>query len=254
DPLAEKNRQYTDKEAIDILSPLFQEHNLDPGRPILTAISRYDVHKNQATVLKAFARLLAEAKPQPRPQLIFLGNTATDDPEGAAVLEGLKKQAEGMKDVHFWVNVADNDRVVGALMSLAKAKIHVSTKEGFGLVVSEALWQGTPVIGSKVGGIVEQVVDGRTGYLVEALDVEALAAKMARVLENPDEAQALGAQGREHVRANFLLPELIRRYLILLGFYSGRGEELPDFRLDDLSYREVQDRVRSFGRHPFFPD
>ena len=174
DPLAEKNRQYSRDEALSILDPLFQRHDIDSGRPILAAVSRYDVHKNQATILEAFKKLKETKRANP-PYLIFPGNTASDDPEGDAVLASLRELAGDDPDVHFWVNVEDNDRVVGALMKAARAFIHVSTKEGFGLVVTEALWQGAPVIGSRVGGIKEQVIDGQTGYLVDPLDVETIA-------------------------------------------------------------------------------
>jgi len=252
DPGAEKNHQYSDKEALDVMAPIFNEQNVDPGRPILAAISRYDIHKNQSSILKAFKRLCQERTYNPPPYLIFVGNTATDDPESGAMLQKLKEQAGNNPDVRFWVNVKDNDRVVGALMHIARGLIHVSTREGFGLVVTEALWQGTAVIGSKTGGIKKQVLDGRTGYLVDPQDVETIAAKMALLLDYPEEAAALGAQGAEHVRRNFLLPELVRRYLVLLSFYSAAGRELPDFRLDDLSYSEIIHTLRF--RHPYLPE
>jgi trehalose synthase len=231
DPCAPKNWQYGDHEALEILAPLFGEHDIDPGRPLLAAISRYDVHKNQATILESYLALRERRQDSKPPYLIFLGNTATDDPEGEATLARLRNLAGNHPDVRFWVNVPDNDRVVGALMRIARALIHVSTREGFGLVVSESLWQGTPVIASRVGGITKQVLDGQTGYLTEPMDVDGIAAKMARVLDAPEEAAALGAAGRERVRRYFLLPELIRSYLVLLGFYTGVGREAPRFRL-----------------------
>jgi trehalose synthase len=252
DPLAPKNHQYTEREALDILAPLFNVHNVDPDRPILAAISRYDLHKNQGSILRAFKRLREEHTYGIPPYLIFLGNTATDDPEGEAMLDALRQQALDDPDVRFWVNVENNDRVVGALMSLAHGFVHVSTREGFGLVVSEALWQGTPVIGSRVGGIPQQVWDGQTGYLVDPLDVETIAARMARLLDLPEEATALGIRGREHVRQWFLLPELIRRYLILLRFYARVDREVPPFRLNNLTHSEVINVVRP--RHPCLPE
>ncbi len=244
DPLAVKNRQYTASEARDVLSSLFNGSGIDPERPILAAISRYDIHKNQATVLKAFQKLRGEKRYDPAPYLIFLGNTATDDPEGSAMLEQLKALAGDDPDIRFWVNAEDNDRVVGALMHLAKGFIHVSTREGFGLVVSEALWQGTPVIGSKVGGITKQVVDGKTGFLVDPMDVDVIASKMARLLDNPAEAESLGTSAREHVRQHFLLPELVRKYLLLLRYYTGVDGEPPGFRLNGYSYSEAMNTIR----------
>ncbi|MDY7031696.1 MAG: glycosyltransferase [Thermodesulfobacteriota bacterium] len=252
DPMVKKNHQYSDDEALQVLSPLFHKDNIDPERPILAAISRYDIHKNQSSILKAFKRLRQEKKHNPPPYLIFLGNTATDDPEGDTMLERLREEAGDDPDIRFWVNVEDNDMVVGSLMHLARAFIHVSTREGFGLVVSEALWQGTPVIGSRVGGIMKQVLDSETGYLVNPLDSETMAAKMGRVLDYPEEAVTLGKRGKEHVRRHFLLPELVRNYLILLGYYTGASRDIPPFRLDELSYSEVIHGIRL--RHPYVPD
>ncbi len=245
DPRAEKNRHYTESEALNIVNPLCTEHNIDPERPIFAAISRYDIHKNQHTILQAFKQLVSTKKYDPRPYLIFLGNTADDDPEGLAVLTDLKEKAGDDPDIKFLVDVKNNDHVVGALMHIARGFIHVSTREGFGLVVSEALWQGTPVIGSRVGGIVKQVIDNTTGFLVDPTDVDTIAAKMARILEVPEEAEHLGSQGREHVRKHFLLPELVRRYLLLLQFYSGTTQEPPEFRLNDLTYSETLNVLRS---------
>ena len=247
DPLAAKNREFTEEEALDVLAPLFQETNVDPGRPILAAVSRYDNHKNQRAILRAFELLKANFNGV-TPYLIFLGNTAADDPEGGNVLDCLRREADADPDVRFWADVEDNDRVVGALMRVARACIHVLTREGHGLVVSEALWQGTPVIGSRVGGIKAQVLDGETGYLVDSLDVEAIAAAMRRLVEEEAEARAVGAQGKEHVRGNFLLPELMKRYLVLLRLYTGVDESVPEFRLDNLSYSEVLQAVMTLAR------
>lgn len=251
DPLAEKNRDYSDHEALNILDPLFALHGVDPGRPIFAAISRYDIHKNQRRVLEAFRLLREQRKWDPRPYLMFVGNTATDDPEGGAVLSELKELAGDDPDVHFWVNVENNDQVVGALMRVACGFVHVSTREGFGLVVAEALWQGTPVIGSRIGGIKQQVVNGTNGFLVDPQDVQAMASHMARFLAEPDRAAAMGQRGREFVRENFLLPELVKRYLLLMHYYTGVSSDLPHFRHNSLSHREV---AHAFGRrHPHLP-
>ena len=251
DPLVDKNQLYSDRKALATLDELFTEHRVDPDRPILAAISRYDIHKNQTTILEAFHRLRQERAYRRPPYLIFLGNTAPDDPEGEGVLASLREQAGDDPDVRFWVNVPDNDRVVGALMQVARSFIHIPTREGFGLVVTEALWQGTPVVGSKVGGVIKQVVDGKTGYLVDPHDVEAIASRMARVLDDPEEADALGKGGREHVRQHFLLPELVSRYLALLDYYSGVSDTLPHFRLNSVSHNEIAQALRP--SHPRIP-
>ncbi len=248
DPLAEKNRQRTHAEAIEALAPLFRRDGIDPERPIFAAISRYDIHKNQAAIIDAFHQLRRQRRYPADPYLIFLGNTASDDPEGETMLAALRARAGDDDSVRFWVNEADNDRVVGALMRLARAFVHVSTREGFGLVVSEAMWQGVPVIGSRVGGIVRQVIDGETGWLLEPMDTSGIAASMAAALDDPEDAAARGRRGREHVRRNFLLPELMRRYLQLMRFHASLDSAPPPFRLNDVAYTEVVSRMRR--HHP----
>lgn len=243
-PLASKNRQLETDQALDILQPLFNEHDVDPDRPIVAAVSRYDIHKNQKTIINAFLKYKEQFKPDPVPYLIFLGNTASDDPEGETMLRELKSLAMDDQDIRFWVNVPDNDRVVGALMHLARVFVHVSTREGFGLVVTEAMWQGTPVIGSRVGGIVKQVLDSETGYLVQPLDEESIVHKLHSLLNNPEKAQHMGSRAREHVRDHFLIPELVRRYLSLIQYYSGLSSQTPEFRLNDLSYSELLNIMR----------
>ncbi|NIN11513.1 MAG: glycosyltransferase, partial [Gemmatimonadales bacterium] len=80
-----------------------------------------------------------------------------------------------------------------------------STREGFGLTVTEALWKGTPVVASNVGGIPTQIEDGVSGFLVEPKDFDACAARVVELLENPDLARRVGDQAREHVRERFLI-------------------------------------------------
>ncbi|MFW6178356.1 MAG: glycosyltransferase [Desulfohalobiaceae bacterium] len=243
-PLARKNRQLDQGQALDILQPLFNEHDIDPDRPIVAAVSRYDIHKNQKTIIKSFQMYKERFKPDPAPYLIFLGNTASDDPEGETMLQELKSLAGEDPEIRFWVNVRDNDQVVGALMHLAQVFVHLSTREGFGLVVTEAMWQGTPVIGSKVGGIIKQVLDSETGYLVQPLDEEDVVLKLQDLLSDPEKASRMGEKAREHVRKHFLIPELVRRYLLLLQYYSGLSSQLPEFRLNDLSYSELLNIMR----------
>ncbi|MFO7963185.1 MAG: glycosyltransferase [Desulfobacterales bacterium] len=248
-PIAEKNRQRSTQEALSVLSSLFHDDNIDPERPIIAAVSRYDIHKNQATIIEAFKAYKKDHHPDPAPYLIFLGNTASDDPEGEEMLEKLRNQAGEDPDIKFWVNVENNDQVVGSLVKVADFFIHISTREGFGLVVSEAMWQGTPVIGSNVGGIIKQVIVGQTGFLVDPMDVDAIVGKMHYFFENPEAGRKMGENGREHVRSHFLITELVHRYLQLIQFYSGMTFEVPPFRIDNLSYSELLNVMRP---KPFF--
>jgi trehalose synthase len=93
--------------------------------------------------------------------------------------------------------------------------VQKSTREGFGLVVTEALWKGQPVIGGNVGGIPLQVLDGKTGFLVDS--VEACAERTIELLQHPDEAERMGQAAREHVRRNFLTTRHLADYMRLLS-------------------------------------
>lgn len=230
DPLTKKNRQRSTKESFDTLDGLFKENDIDPQRPIVLAVSRYDIHKNQKTIIQAFKQLKKDASIKKlKPQLIIVGNSADDDPEGMEMYQTILKEIDGDKDIYPLLNISDNDENIGALMKLAKVFIHVSTKEGFGLVVTEALWQGTPVIGSNIGGIVLQVQPDKTGYLVNPFDTEHIATQVKKMLLDEELRNKIGIQAIEHVRNNFLITGLVEKYLKLMRFQL--GIDYPYFKI-----------------------
>ena len=251
DPLRRKNKQYTKKQALDILSSLFIEHNVDAERPIIAAISRYDMHKNQKTIIDAFKMMKKNISSKIKPLLILIGNSASDDPEGAKMYEEILKDVGGDADIHAWCNVPNNDRVVGALMHLAKCFVHISTKEGFGLVVSEAMWQGTPVIGSNIGGIKKQIVHTETGFIVEPNDTARVAKKMKYFIEDEDQAKIMGENSREYVRSNFLLPTVMKQYLELMRHSLEINRQAPSFRINDITYKEITAALYGRKKWPF---
>lgn len=230
DPLTRKNRQRTRKEAMDTLDDLFKEHGIDPERPIVLAVSRYDIHKNQKTIIRSFMELKKDpAVKKLKPQLIIVGNSASDDPEGVTMYQETLKVIDGDPDIFPLLNIPNNEENIGALMKIARVFIHVSTKEGFGLVVTEALWQGTPVIGSNVGGIVLQVIPAKTGFLVEPFDVERIVGFTRHFLLNDEERERFGMQAVEHVRENFLITTLVEKYIRLMRFLL--GTDYPYFKI-----------------------
>jgi trehalose synthase len=128
---------------------------------------------------------------------------ATDDPEGFHVWEEVQDVRAGDPDIHLASNIQQVGNVqINAFQRLADVVVQKSIREGFGLTVSEALWKGRPVVGGRAGGIVLQIRDGYDGYLVDS--VEECAARTIDLLADPVGAQAMGTQGREHVRQNFL--------------------------------------------------
>lgn len=231
DPLTQKNTQYSKQEAVEIVTPLANEHDIDLDRPIVLAVSRYDIHKNQPSIVKAFQKMKKDPDVKKiKPLLVLVGNLASDDPEGQGQFENIKELIGGDPDVRALLNIPDNDRNIGALMRLANHFVHVSTKEGFGLVVTEAMWQGAPVIGSRVGGIVKQVIDGKTGYLVEPMDVDAIAMNMKKILLDGDMRNQLSETAVTHVQQNFLLPVLVRNYIILMRYLLKIDKNPPFFQ------------------------
>jgi len=232
DPTSPKNKQLSESEARRILDPLFNKHNIDADRPIVLAVSRYDIHKNQATIIKAFKEIKKDKELQKKkPILVMVGNTATDDPDGLAMYGQMMEERENDTDIFLLMNIENNDENIGALMRVANQFVHISTKEGFGLVVTEALWQGTPVIGSNVGGISQQVINDETGFLVEPFDIDQIKKKMKYMLLNPKESRMIGKQGMEHVRENFLLPSLLEKYMVLMRYYLGIDKNQPYFKI-----------------------
>jgi trehalose synthase len=231
DPFHAKNKIRTREQALKDLADIFEKHNIDPQRPIIAAISRYDIHKNQEGIIKSFKLLKEKLSSKISPLLIIMGNTASDDPEGAAMFKKMQDLVGKDKDIHLLLNVKNNDQVVGSLMHLAECFVHISTREGFGLVVSEALWQATPVIGSKIGGIVRQVIDKENGYLVKPHDHELVAKYMKKILEDKSLADTLGQRGQEYVRRNYLLPHKILKELKLMEYCLGKSKKALSFQM-----------------------
>jgi trehalose synthase len=148
-------------------------------------------------------------------QLVLAGSMATDDPEGFRVWEEVQDARGGDPDIHTLSNLHQVGNVqINAFQRCADVVVQKSIREGFGLTVSEALWKGRPVVGGRAGGIVIQIRDGFDGYLVSS--VEDCAARTVDLLADPVGADAMGAQGAEHVRAHFLATRELEDWLRLL--------------------------------------
>jgi trehalose synthase len=145
-------------------------------------------------------------------QLALVGSMATDDPEGWDFFNRTMAHADGDPDIKILSNLNNVGAIeVNAFQSQADVCIQKSTREGFGLTVTEALWKGRPTIGGDVGGIPLQIVDGESGYLVSSS--EECAQRSLEILSDPDLAKRIGKAGKEHARKNFLSPRLLRDWL-----------------------------------------
>jgi len=108
--------------------------------------------------------------------------------------------------------------LVNALQSRAAVVLQKSIREGFGLTVAEAMWEGTPVIGGNVGGIRYQIEDGVNGFLVSS--IEEAAERIVQVIKNKKLQERLGQRARETVRKRFLLTRLLEQYLDLFNSFE----------------------------------
>lgn len=213
DPLSTKNMALSPEDADYVVS----QFGIEPGRPLLLQVSRFDPWKDPLGVIDAY-RIVKKDFAAVR--LALVGSMATDDPEGWSFFTRTVEHAGDDGDVMILSNLNNVGNLeVNAFQSRADVVIQKSTREGFGLTVSEALWKVKPTIGGNVGGIPSQIIDGRTGFLVDS--PEQCAERCMWVLDHPDEARAMGRAGKEHVRANFLMPRLLRDYLALLSRLKG---------------------------------
>lgn len=205
DPLAEKNRELEP----EFIRSVLERFSIDPKRPILTQISRFDRLKDPVGVIRAYQIVRKHMDCQ----LVLAGGGAADDPEGSVVLHEVKEAANGDPDIHILDLPPWSHLEINALQRASTIVIQKSLREGFGLTVSEALWKMKPVIASAVGGIPSQVLHKLTGMLVHS--VEGAAYQIRFLLSNPDFARKLGENGREHVKENFLITHNLKRYMLL---------------------------------------
>ena len=208
DPLQPKHNPLSFKDARAVLARL----GMDTARPIICQVSRFDRWKDPWGVIDAY-RLVR--KKLPGVQLALVGAmSAKDDHDAPVVLEELEQYAGDDSDIYLYHDPqVINDLAVNAFQSGADVILQKSTREGFGLTVTEAMWKGRPVIGGNCGGIKHQIRDGLTGYLVD--DAESCASRIITLLKDPTLAGLMGNAGRESVRREFLMPRLLRDYLQL---------------------------------------
>jgi len=209
DPLSPKNTLMSKDEARKIVA----RFGIDVSRPLLTQVSRFDPWKDPLGVIDSYRIVKQQV---PTVQLALVGSMASDDPEGWQYLDKTIRHAGEDFDISILHNFHGVGAVeVAAFQTISDVVIQKSIREGFGLVVTEPMWKGKPVVGGNAGGIPLQVIDGETGFLVES--VEECAEKTLYLLEHPDVATRMGAAGREHVRQNFLSTHHLRNYLRLFA-------------------------------------
>jgi len=209
DPLSPKNMALSPEDAAFVCD----QFGVDVDRPLMCQVSRFDPWKDPIGVIDAYRSVTEEI---PNVQLALVGSMATDDPEGWTFFNSTLEHARGDEDIKILNNLNNVGAIeVNAFQSQSDVLVQKSTREGFGLTVSEALWKARPFIGGDVGGIPLQVEDGRTGYLVSS--PAECAERTIEVLREPELGKRLGRAGKEHVREHFLTPRLLRDWLRIFG-------------------------------------
>jgi trehalose synthase len=208
DPLATKNMDISQ----DLCRRAIADSGVDPSRPLLAQVSRFDPWKDPLGVIQAY-RLVKEEVPDV--QLALIGAMAGDDPEGWELLDRVEAETAGDTGMFVFTNLAGvGSMEVNVFQRGSDVVIQKSLREGFGLVVSEAFWKEKPVVAGRAGGIPMQYPEGFEANLVES--VEACAERIVYLLRHPGERGSFGRAGREHVRRHFLLPRLVRDELRLI--------------------------------------
>lgn len=207
DPLSDKNIELEP----NVIQSICEKYQLDVDRPLILQVSRFDRFKDPIGVIQAYQ--LAK-KFLPTLQLVLAGGEATDDPEGAIVLNEVYEAAKGDADVHILLLPSDAHREINALQRAADIVLQKSIREGFGLTVTEAMWKSKPVIGGDVGGIRLQVINHHTGFLVSTPEGAAL--RIRYLLYQPEKINEMGEKAKIFVRDNFLITRHLREYLTLM--------------------------------------
>jgi len=209
-PLSQKNKDISEKTMIEHIT----KAGIPTDKPIITQVSRLDPWKDPEGVIDVFK--LVKQKVDCR--LVFCYNVASDDPEGMRMYNKVLRKANKLyKNGHIIFVVGNNETLVNAIQRFSNVIIQKSTKEGFCLCVTEALWKGTPVVASNVGGIPSQIKDGENGFLLAPKDTEGFADRIIHLLKNPDDGKAIGQKAKETVRQKFLITRLLSDYLYMLN-------------------------------------
>lgn len=212
DPLSDKNKFLTEKQIDEIIS----KYDIKRDKPILLQVSRFDKWKDPIGVIDVFEMVRQEINCQ----LVLLGSMASDDPEGMKIYQKVRQRkamSPYYSDIHLVL--VNSNSLVNALQRAATVIIQKSKKEGFGLVVTEALYKGKAVVASNIGGIPLQIENNVSGILHDPTDNKGFAKSIKELLRNPKLRKKLGQNGKKKVIKNFLITRLMDDWLNLFLDY-----------------------------------
>ena len=179
-----------------------------PDKPALTVVARFDPWKDLFSAIDVYRMV----KKEHDVQLLIVSAMASDDPEGWIFYEKVLRYAGLDDDIRFLTNlVGVGSLEVNAIQRFSKLGLHTATREGFGLVISEMLWKGNPVVARPAGGVKIQIDDGENGFL--RWEKNELVEAVVELLKDEEKRIAFGARGREKVKEEFLTTSHLLRYL-----------------------------------------
>ncbi len=203
DPLSPKNRELSQNEIESVLDTYGIERKL----PIISQIGRFDPWKGLDSTIEVYQRVKSSMKCQ----LILAGGLAADDPEGEIILSNIRQLVGDDPNVHILCLPATSSLEINAIQRASNVILQLSTKEGFGLTVTEALWKGKPVVATPVGGITQQIRDQEFGFFHNT--VNETAENVLYLLTHSRAAELMGKKGHLYVKDHFLLPDRLCDHL-----------------------------------------
>lgn len=216
DPLSDKNKELEKSEIDDVISSF----GINSDKPIILQVSRFDRFKGPLGVINAYRMVKKEINCQ----LILAGGEASDDPEGKIVYDEVRQEAGNDPDIKLLLLKPNSNIEINVLQRIADVIIQNSSKEGFGLVVTEALWKRKPVIGGAVGGITLQIINHQTGFLIHS--DEGAAFRIRYLLNRKHISEKMGKLAREYVLNNFLITRHLRDYLSIMIALENKNKHI----------------------------
>jgi len=113
---------------------------------------------------------------------------------------------------------------VSKILDLTDISVLSSTREGFSIVVLESMAKGVPFVATDVGGNDEQIIDGKTGFLVPCGDAQALAEGMAKILDNPSLASDMGHAAKQRIQDEFSLEGMVKKMQEVYELVNDEGK------------------------------
>jgi len=207
DPFSEKNKELSQSDVNSVL----EKFGIDKNRPLMTVVARFDPWKDLFSSIDVYRKV----KEKVDVQLAIVSAMASDDPEGWIFFEKVLRYAGIDEDIKFLTNlIGVGSFEVNALQRASTIGLHTATKEGFGLVISEMMWKGNPVVARPAGGVKIQIDDGKNGFL--RWEVSDLADSSVELIRNENLRKHMGKNAKEKVKGEFLSTSHLERYLDIL--------------------------------------